>query len=88
MCYFKTQTLNLWVVHEVEESSEKGVGSGISPGKVQIQNIHDELVFRKGGTIIFSLGSVRYHSFESHLSLTNVCQKKLAPYQAHPDSSQ
>ncbi len=58
-CVLFKQTLNLWVVHEVEKSSEEGVGRGISPCKVQIQNEHDELVFSKSGTIIFSLGNTR-----------------------------
>lgn len=48
-------TLNLWVGHKVEKCCKEGVGCGISPSEVQIQNVHDKLRFRKGGAIISSL---------------------------------
>lgn len=63
-------TLYLWVGHEVEEAGEQGVGCGVGPSKVKIQNRHDESILRERGAIIASLeGDVWIVSlFISHLN--------------------
>lgn len=41
--------------HEVKEPSEQGVGCGVRPGKVEIQNKHGEPIFTKRRATIASL---------------------------------
>lgn len=49
------QTLDIWVGHEVKEPSEQGVGCGVRPGKVEIQNKHGEPIFTKRRATIATL---------------------------------
>lgn len=51
----KQNTLYVWVGHEVEEASEQGVGRCVSPSKVNVQSVRDQLALRKRRALITSL---------------------------------